>query len=85
LLTRYSADTPNRHRGQGTACRRFFSRNAALELLWVELENGPDPRLELGFDGETAGLLADSRPAIALVFRRQDVRQVRSDNPRRPP
>ena len=28
--------TPNRHPGQGTACRRFFFRNAMLELLWVE-------------------------------------------------
>src|SRR4029453_14247762 len=28
--------TPNRHPGQGTANRRFFFRNAMLELLWVE-------------------------------------------------
>jgi len=27
---------PNVHRGQGTANRRFFFRNAMLELLWVE-------------------------------------------------
>jgi hypothetical protein len=27
---------PNRHRGQGTANRRFFFRNAMLELLWVD-------------------------------------------------
>jgi hypothetical protein len=27
---------PNRHPGQGTACRRFFFDNAYLELLWVE-------------------------------------------------
>jgi hypothetical protein len=26
---------PNTHPGQGTACRRFFFRNAYLELLWV--------------------------------------------------
>jgi hypothetical protein len=26
---------PNRHPGQGTACRRFFFANAYLELLWV--------------------------------------------------
>jgi hypothetical protein len=26
---------PNRHPGQGTACRRFFLANAYLELLWV--------------------------------------------------
>lgn len=31
-----SEGTPNRHPGQGTACRRFFFRNAMLELLWVE-------------------------------------------------
>jgi hypothetical protein len=28
--------TPNVHAGQGTANRRFFFRNAMLELLWVE-------------------------------------------------
>src|SRR5215471_12702177 len=28
--------SPNRHTGQGTACRRFFFRNAMLELLWLE-------------------------------------------------
>jgi hypothetical protein len=27
---------PNRHPGQGTACRRFFFANSYLELLWVE-------------------------------------------------
>jgi hypothetical protein len=27
--------TPNSHPGQGTACRRFFFRNAMLELVWV--------------------------------------------------
>src|SRR5262245_10787585 len=27
---------PNRHPGQGTACRRFFFANAFLEVLWVE-------------------------------------------------
>lgn len=26
---------PNSHPGQGTACRRFFFRNAYLELVWV--------------------------------------------------
>jgi hypothetical protein len=28
--------TPNRHPGQGTACRRFFFHNAYLELLWLD-------------------------------------------------
>ncbi len=27
---------PNRHPGQGTACRRFFFANAYVELVWVE-------------------------------------------------
>ncbi len=27
--------TPNTHPGQGTACRRFFFKNAMLELLWL--------------------------------------------------
>lgn len=30
---------PNTHRGQGTACRRFFFRNAYLEFLWVQDES----------------------------------------------
>jgi hypothetical protein len=29
---------PNTHPGQGTACRRFFFRNAYLELVWVRDE-----------------------------------------------
>jgi hypothetical protein len=29
---------PNRHPGQGTACRRFFFANGMLELLWLEDE-----------------------------------------------
>jgi hypothetical protein len=31
--------TPNSHPGQGTACRRFFFRNAMLELVWVHDES----------------------------------------------
>lgn len=27
---------PNVHRGQGTACRRFFFENAYLEFAWLE-------------------------------------------------
>jgi len=27
--------SPNRHPGQGTACRRFFFHNVYLEMLWV--------------------------------------------------
>src|SRR5262245_8840884 len=29
---------PNTHPGQGTACRRFFFRNAFLEVVWVEAQ-----------------------------------------------
>jgi hypothetical protein len=37
---------PNTHPGQGTACRRFFFRNAYLELLWVrETSEAQDERL----------------------------------------
>jgi hypothetical protein len=28
--------TPNRHPGQGTACRRFACANAMIELVWVD-------------------------------------------------
>lgn len=31
----FAEGPPNVHPGQGTACRRFFFRNAYLELLWV--------------------------------------------------
>jgi hypothetical protein len=31
--------TPNTHPGQGTANRRFYFRNAMLELVWVEHED----------------------------------------------
>jgi hypothetical protein len=34
----FAEGTPNAHAGQGTACRRFFFRNAYLELLWVRDE-----------------------------------------------
>jgi Glyoxalase-like domain len=41
--------TPNVHAGQGTANRRFFFRNAMLELIWVhdetEARAGPGARL----------------------------------------
>jgi hypothetical protein len=36
---------PNRHPGQGTACRRFFFANAMLEFAWVE--NEEEARSEL--------------------------------------
>jgi hypothetical protein len=40
LLTRAGLveGAPNRHPGQGTACRRFFFSNAMLELIWLENE-----------------------------------------------
>ena len=31
--------TPNTHPGQGTANRRFYFRNAMLELVWVRDED----------------------------------------------
>ena len=34
----FTEGAPNRHPGQGTACRRFFFSNAMLELLWLENE-----------------------------------------------
>jgi hypothetical protein len=43
--------SPNPHPGQGTACRRFFFRNAYLELLWVhdaaEAQTRPAGQTEL--------------------------------------
>jgi hypothetical protein len=36
LAAGFAEGTPNVHPGQGTACRRFFFRNAYLELLWVD-------------------------------------------------
>jgi hypothetical protein len=32
----FAEGAPNVHPGQGTACRRFFFRNAYLELLWID-------------------------------------------------
>ncbi len=32
----FTEGSPNRHPGQGTACRRFFFHNAMIELIWVE-------------------------------------------------
>jgi hypothetical protein len=38
LLRDFIEGPPNRHPGQGTACRRFYFANAMLEFLWVENE-----------------------------------------------
>ncbi len=52
---------PNRHPGQGTACRRFSFRNAMLELIWVsneiEARNEPTGRTRLWerWSGRDAG------------------------------
>lgn len=43
--------SPNTHPGQGTACRRFFFRNAYLELAWV-----CDPQEAQGEQVRRAGL-----------------------------
>jgi hypothetical protein len=34
----FTEGIPNRHPGQGTACRRFFFSNFMLEFLWLEDE-----------------------------------------------
>lgn len=34
----FAEGPPNRHPGQGTACRRFFFANFMLEFVWVENE-----------------------------------------------
>src|SRR5262245_23813776 len=41
----FAEGPPNRHAGQGTACRRFMFANAMLEFLWVE--NQAQARSEL--------------------------------------
>ncbi len=67
---------PNRHPGQGTACRRFFLANAYLELLWVcdpdeaRSEAARPLRLWERWSGRSAGAcpfgvcLRPSRPGI---------------------
>jgi hypothetical protein len=68
---------PNRHPGQGTACRRFFFANAYLELVWVcdpaEAQAGPAQALGLWerWAGRSVGAcpfgvcLRPSRPEVA--------------------
>lgn len=60
---------PNHHPGQGTACRRFFFRNAYLELLWMvnptELQSDPVRRTGL-WERLTGGARGASPFGIAL-------------------
>jgi hypothetical protein len=62
--------TPNTHPGQGTANRRFFFRNAFLELLWVcdpaEVRSGQTSRTRLW--ERWSGRVSGACP-FGLVFR----------------
>jgi hypothetical protein len=67
---------PNRHSGQGTACRRFLLANAFLELIWVydadeaQSEMARPLRLWERWSGRSAGAcpfgvcLRPSRPGV---------------------
>jgi hypothetical protein len=58
--------SPNRHPGQGTACRRFFFSNAMLELIWLdnEIEARSEQTRRTGLferlSNETPGALSDA-------------------------
>lgn len=56
--------SPNRHPGQGTANRRFFFRNAYLELLWVEsvAEAQSEPASHLRLFDRWAGRVSGTCP-----------------------
>ena len=64
---------PNRHQGQGTSCRRFFFRNAYLELLWVHdpSEAQADAVLEIGLHSRWAARDRGGSP-FGLIFRPKD-------------
>ncbi|MBV9928173.1 MAG: VOC family protein [Acidobacteria bacterium] len=55
---------PNTHPGQGTACRRFFFRNAYLEFLWVRdaEEAQSEPAAALGLWQRCLYRQTDSSP-----------------------
>jgi len=55
---------PNTHPGQGTACRRFFFRNAFLELVWVHdpAEAQEESARPLGLWPRIAGRAAGASP-----------------------
>jgi hypothetical protein len=65
-----SEGAPNQHPGQGTACRRFFFRNAYLELLWVTnpAEAQAAPVSSTGLWGRWIGRNGASCP-FGLCFR----------------
>src|SRR5262245_66233737 len=54
----------NTHTGQGTACRRFFFRNAFLELVWVHdpAEAQGEAARPLGLWPRVAGRAAGASP-----------------------
>jgi hypothetical protein len=67
---------PNVHPGQGTACRRFFFRNAFLELVWVHdpAEAQSDATRPAGLWPRFAGRGAGASPfGVALRPTRPDV------------
>src|SRR5262245_1583741 len=55
---------PNTHPGQGTACRRYFFRNAFLELVWVHdpVEAQGESARPLGLWPRVAGRAAGASP-----------------------
>jgi hypothetical protein len=55
---------PNTHPGQGTACRRFFFRNAYLELVWVHdpAEAQSDTTAPTGLWPRFSGRAKDASP-----------------------
>lgn len=61
---------PNRHDGQGTSCRRFFFRNAYLELLWVHdpSEAQAEAVRRIGLDSRWLARAEGGSP-FGLVFR----------------
>ena len=66
--------TPNVHQGQRTARRRFFFRNAYLELLWVE--NSVEAQVPLDPPRISLGTVGRAEPAERVhsvsVFVRRD-------------
>lgn len=77
----FAEGRPNTHAGQGTACRRFFFRNAYLELLWVrdevEARSVPADRTRLwersrfeltGYSPFGVGLRSSEEDAAELRF-----------------
>jgi hypothetical protein len=71
----------NSHPEQGTANRRYFLRNAMLELLWVhdEREARSSPLRVSGNDGSTAPL--GTRPSVSALVRANNMPQPAQQRP----